>query len=145
MRPKPGTTFVHRHKLDPTWTPGPGQRYRYDAPYAESYVLQVDNDADFSSPVVDTSSLTESQYAVPEGMLSPEVTYYWRVTAVNTFGTLDASNNEISFTTSLDLSLDYLGGGCSAARRFRPACCLQALLAGILLLAATRRIRRPTS
>jgi hypothetical protein len=44
VRPKPGTTFVHRHKLDPTWTPGPGQRYRHDAPHAECVVTATRGD-----------------------------------------------------------------------------------------------------
>jgi hypothetical protein len=49
-----------------------------------TYSLQVDNSADFSSPVVDEEGLSDSDYTVSfvSGPLAAG-TYYWRVEAVD--------------------------------------------------------------
>ncbi|MSP13623.1 MAG: hypothetical protein EXR62_11795 [Chloroflexi bacterium] len=53
---------------------------------ATLYRLQVDDNADFSSPAIDTST-GDTQYTVPTGApLSNNTTYYWRVMAQNNCG-----------------------------------------------------------
>jgi len=53
------------------------------------YELQVDDDKNFSSPVIDISTtdgdITERSYAVSSS-LTPNVKYFWRVRAVNLVG-----------------------------------------------------------
>jgi hypothetical protein len=56
-----------------------------------------------------------SAYAVPEGLLSEDVVYHWRVTATNVLGSVAAANNDFSFTPVVAVPLDYLGGGCGSA------------------------------
>lgn len=55
------------------------------------YHLQVDDHADFSSPVVDVNigSLDESEYSIP-APLDPNTIYYWRVRAWNMAGEYSA-------------------------------------------------------
>ena len=67
----------------------------------DHYQLQLDDDADFSSPLVDTSisSLTTTQYQVSPA-LPDNSTFYWRVVAFNTDGESNLSLT-YSFRTSL--------------------------------------------
>ncbi|MHC4503270.1 MAG: hypothetical protein ACYTFI_08200, partial [Planctomycetota bacterium] len=77
-----------------------------------TYTLTVDNDSDFSSPVVEDSTLTASQYTVGAGDLSAGVMYYWKVTAFNAMGQKDADNNYFSFTTlNPAVTFTWDGGG----------------------------------
>ena len=75
---------------------------------AETYTLQVSTVSDFSSTVVDVSSLEGTSYTVQE--LENETTYFWRVRAVNTGG--DGNWSDVwGFTTevgisTVDLTLD---------------------------------------
>jgi hypothetical protein len=46
---------------------------------ATKYRLQVSTLSNFSTTVIDDSSLTISQYTVSPGVLNPATTYYWRV------------------------------------------------------------------
>lgn len=48
-------------------------------PYFGYYRLQVDDNSDFSSPVVDVQPLNTSAYSIPMSSLSPNTAYYWRV------------------------------------------------------------------
>ena len=58
-----------------------------DVTGATSYNLQVANNAGFSLPVIDLSSLPSSQYQVPSGILQANTIYYWRASASNSNGT----------------------------------------------------------
>jgi hypothetical protein len=57
-----------------------------DVSTATSYRLQVTTDPQFFTTVIDEITLTESQYQVPGGVLSPGVQYYWRARARNAGG-----------------------------------------------------------
>lgn len=71
---------------------------------ANSYLLEVDDNADFSSLVYSaTVAGTSHIAAVP---LSPQTTYYWRVTAVNLCGN-GLPSTPFSFTTAAE-SNEYM-------------------------------------
>ncbi|MBN2099422.1 MAG: right-handed parallel beta-helix repeat-containing protein, partial [Dehalococcoidia bacterium] len=57
-----------------------------------TYHLQLDDNADFSSPVREEAGLTTSEYTVPEALL--DGTYYWRVRVED-----DAGNQRSEWTT----------------------------------------------
>lgn len=61
-----------------------------------NYRLIVDDNADFSSPVIDTYTGKACRYQNSDD-LAMSTTYYWKVIASNTTGT--ASSNVISFST----------------------------------------------
>jgi predicted phage tail protein len=50
------------------------------------YQMQVDNDADFSSPVINKTWVSSSQYTVYSWQALPAGTYYWRVIAIDGAG-----------------------------------------------------------
>lgn len=69
------------------------------APFAESYTIRIDNDADFSSPITNAGTvLTMFNQTAP---LAGNMTYYWTVTANNPIGGTPASPAVRSFTTLL--------------------------------------------
>ena len=57
-----------------------------DVSTATSYRLQVSEVPNFMTTVLDQVSLTASQYQVPVGILSNNVSYYWRARARNASG-----------------------------------------------------------
>jgi len=63
---------------------------------ATSYLVELDNNADFSSPEF-SDVVGSTAVAVPG--LAPEKTYFWRVTAQNACG--DLASSTASFTTAL--------------------------------------------
>ena len=63
---------------------------------AASYRLQVDNNADFSSPLADVSNIAATSYLLA-GPLSSSTTYYWRVAAVGGCG--ETFSSAFSFST----------------------------------------------
>jgi len=67
--------------------------------YAAFYHLQVDDNSGFTSPVIDESNLTSSQYTISTG-LSNSVIYYWRVRARNSCGLYGSWNGPANFTTT---------------------------------------------
>lgn len=67
-----------------------------DAGQAQTYLIEVDDNADFSSPTISTT-VSSSTYT-PASALETSTTYYWRVTAANTCGSSSASP-VFSFTT----------------------------------------------
>jgi hypothetical protein len=115
-----------------------------DAVDVTTYTLLVDDDPAFASPEVDDATLTSGTYTVDSGVLSPNVTYYWRVTAVNSFGSTPASNNDFSFTTE-ETFTGLVGGGClSSPDHGFSAAALCALLAGwVAFMRCLRRATRP--
>ena len=58
-----------------------------DAPGAVDYRLKLSVDPNFISLVIDQLSVTESQFQIPNGLLSPQTPYFWRVMSRNGFGT----------------------------------------------------------
>lgn len=57
---------------------------------ANSYDLQVDDDADFGSPALDVAGLEATSFTAPAGTLAPNMRYFWRVTARNYWGSTDS-------------------------------------------------------
>ena len=49
------------------------------------YALEIDNDGDFSSPIVSESGLSESEYTLDQ--IGEGGTYYWRIKAIDAYGT----------------------------------------------------------
>ena len=66
------------------------------SPGANNYTLQVSTESSFSSFVVNKPGITSTSYPVDE--LAESTLYYWRVNAVNSYGTSDWSS-VWSFTT----------------------------------------------
>lgn len=64
----------------------------YDVLNAWRYRVQLDDNPNFGSLLIDTSGLVQSQYTVPGGVINPGSTYYWRVNAYNGVGTSPYSN-----------------------------------------------------
>jgi len=71
-----------------------------DVGSATSYRLQVSEAANFITTVIDQVSLTQSNYQVPNGILSSNVKYYWRARARNAGGWSPWAS-AWNFTTSL--------------------------------------------
>jgi endonuclease/exonuclease/phosphatase family metal-dependent hydrolase len=71
-----------------------------DASGATSYTLTVDDNSDFSSPII-TQTPVVSQYQAPANVLSSGATYFWRVTASNAGGTTASTPASSSFTTQV--------------------------------------------
>lgn len=61
------------------------------------YQVQVDDNSGFSSPLLDASSLTASQYIFAAGDNLPAGTYYWRVRALDGAGNASAWTGTWSF------------------------------------------------
>jgi hypothetical protein len=58
-----------------------------DVSNASSYGVQVSQNANFTSFVVNQSGLTNSEFTVGSGILSNNTTYFWRANASNGLGT----------------------------------------------------------
>jgi hypothetical protein len=66
------------------------------------YILQVDNDLDFSSPWIEDDTSTTTSFTPSElQALTPNVKYYWRVRAVNAAGELGNWSVSRSFRTAI--------------------------------------------
>jgi len=63
-----------------------------------SYIIQIDNNSDFSSPVVDASGLLSSAYT--QAIPLADGTYYWRVRAV------DGAGNGGNWSTTRNFMVD---------------------------------------
>ena len=65
-----------------------------------TYTVMLDNDSDFTSPIINVSGLTETSYEVAAGLLDSGCnTYYWRVRAFNSNGTRDSTPYPAKFFT----------------------------------------------
>ena len=53
---------------------------------AKTYQLQMDTDSAFVTPILDTSGIVNSGINVPGGLLSNNITYYWRARSINEGG-----------------------------------------------------------
>ncbi len=70
------------------------------APVADHYQVQVDNNADFSSPAVDDNTPTISQYQISSALAS-NARYYWRVRSYNAVDGTNGWSAVWSFRTAL--------------------------------------------
>lgn len=86
--PAPGATT----SLRPTFEWGPSVD-------RDTFRVQIDNDPDFSSPVLDTGGITGLSYFTPSGVLSPQMVYHWRVIAENSIGSTVATPASRTLTT----------------------------------------------
>lgn len=77
---------------------------------AETYRLEVDDDSDFSSPVISQQTASTS-FATPSAILQPSTTYWWRVSAENAVGTVLSTPASQSFTTSPAAPLPFVLSG----------------------------------
>ncbi|MBP1994421.1 hypothetical protein [Paenibacillus eucommiae] len=75
-----------------------------DSTTAVTYNLLVDDNSDFSSPVVNVQDLKVSEYTLPYD-LAGNTTYYWKVIATNAYGS--TSSSTFSFTTDSTGSTTY--------------------------------------
>ena len=71
------------------WTPSSG---------AAGYSLQIDDSSAFTSPLVDLTNLHLNQLPCPV-VLNSGTTYYWRVKALNSSGSMDSSPPWASFVS----------------------------------------------
>jgi hypothetical protein len=67
-------------------------------PSGVSYNLQVDDDADFSRPIISKEEVAQSTYTLAEGEALSKGTYYWRVKAVDGAGNTAGWTDSFSFT-----------------------------------------------
>jgi hypothetical protein len=81
-----------------------------DAVKATSYRVQVSRYSSFSPTVVDTTVATPS-YQVPSGLLSYNITYYWRVQASNLGGSSAWSRTSTVRPSSTTYGDEFQGGG----------------------------------
>ena len=65
-----------------------------------TYELQIDDNTDYSSPVLSKTSLTASGYTLTAGEALPAGTYYWRVRAVDGAGNASAWRSGWSFVVT---------------------------------------------
>lgn len=71
-----------------TWT---------SSPLAEEYRIRIDDNADFSSPIVDFTTTLAT--FVPGAPLAPNTQHYWTVTAINPIGSVVSTPSSRTFTT----------------------------------------------
>jgi subtilisin family serine protease len=64
---------------------------------AATYTVTIDDQQDLSSPVIVATGVSQSQYTVPADLLLDLTRYYWRVSAVNGFGSVVGSPPLYSF------------------------------------------------
>lgn len=68
---------------------------------APTYTLTLDDNSDFSSPILQTMTVLNS-YTLTGTPLDVATTYYWKVSAENTLGVTDSTPVSQSFTTLTD-------------------------------------------
>jgi hypothetical protein len=69
-----------------------------DSSAADAYRITFDDNADFSSPIINNFEVSGSEVTLSPGTVSIGTTYYWKVTAVNPFGTTASTPVSRSFT-----------------------------------------------
>lgn len=65
---------------------------------ANSYTLVVSANSNYSNPIINQTGVSGTNYSSGTA-LDASTTYYWKVTAANSVGSTEGSNNGISFTT----------------------------------------------
>ncbi len=91
LTPTNGATNVLRFPMF-TWS---------HAGNAPTYTFTLDDDSDFSSPIVQTTTVLTS-YVLTGTPLDAATTYYWKVSAENTLGMTDSTPVSQSFSTIMD-------------------------------------------
>lgn len=76
---------------------------------AGSYTVQVSTSAAFGTFVINQSGIVATSFS-PGALLAPSTTYYWRVDAVNAWGSTSAGGAPYSFTTVPKPSISIAGG-----------------------------------
>jgi hypothetical protein len=69
-----------------------------DSAGADAYRITFDDNADFSCPIINNFEVSGSEVTLSPGTVSIGTTYYWKVTAVNPFGTVASTPVSRSFT-----------------------------------------------
>lgn len=69
-----------------------------DASSVDSYSLTLDDNADFSSPIINGLAVFGSSITLSPGTVSVGNTYFWRVNAINAFGTTASTPVTASFS-----------------------------------------------
>lgn len=64
---------------------------------AAEYRVIIDDTITLTSPVLDTSGVATNSFLVPGGVLQNDVRYYWRIIAMNPYGSATATPNTASF------------------------------------------------
>jgi len=85
------------YELDPTNDTTPTLDWQ-DVPNASAYHIQIDDNFDFSSPIADDDSLTESQYTPGSPLTEGKI--YWRVSSI------DGDGKESDFSSVDDFTID---------------------------------------
>jgi hypothetical protein len=57
-----------------------------DIPNAFDYGVQLTNDPNFNTTIINVNGLTDSEYDISTGILDPNTVYFWRATARNGLG-----------------------------------------------------------
>ncbi len=91
----PAVPSLTEYTPDPTEDPTPTLDWS-DVPDATGYHILIDDNPDFSSPIVD-DTITENTYTPASDL--PEGKIYWKVSAI------DEASNESSFSTADDFTL----------------------------------------
>ena len=87
-------------------------------PAPDHYEIQVDDDDDFSSPVI-VQTTTQSDFT-PATPIDPNTKYYWRVRAFNAAGQFSPWSATRSFRTALLSPVSSFPGGLSQPASLRP-------------------------
>lgn len=70
------------------------------SPGATTYRVVVDDNADFSSPIIDDPARVAPSFQIPNALTPPQTTFYWKVTATGLGGTTPSTPESASFTTA---------------------------------------------
>ena len=76
---------------------------------ASSYGVQISSDVNFNNLVHSQQNILNTEYTVPSGVLNNNTLYFWRVNAVNSFGTSPWSTEWIFRT--LIVGIENIGTG----------------------------------
>lgn len=100
-----------------------------------TYEIILDDNSDFSSPNVQHSGLTTSEYSLqPTDLVSNNTTYYWKVIATDGTYNVDSNQTNWSFSIDADLYVDQSvstsGNGYSWASAFKTIAEAIAVMAG---------------
>ena len=68
---------------------------------ASQYTLLIDDNSNFSSPAVNVTTGTNTEYQLQPADLDPNTQYFWRVDAINGIGTTSITPSGLSFTTTV--------------------------------------------
>lgn len=79
--------------------------------YLLEYRVQVDDNSDFSSPLLDTTTGTVSSYSLPMSALTPNTKYYWRVASYNPYNQTAGWTATRAFRIAVTAPVNLTPGG----------------------------------